>query len=194
MKTLTTRSATTAVCTALLIAGTAGQASAADEPARQSTASTIVVKGDNNNVAGNDLIMGNNNTSGTGHTVGTGDSPETNCLIIQNNTDITIDGGSAYALGAATVTQAPASQLAGGEQTRVCSAADNGIDENLTMVVSYHLPGGLRPESYVGFTIANDTLSGDCVYVSDQPAQPWQAQAVCQESAYKYSQGYATIG
>lgn len=69
MKTLTTRSATLAACTALLVAGTAGPASAAgtDEP----SGSNIVVKGDSNNVAGNDLLVGDNNTSGTGHTVTT---------------------------------------------------------------------------------------------------------------------------
>ncbi|MEU9057167.1 hypothetical protein AB0D37_43570 [Streptomyces sp. NPDC048384] len=195
MKTLTTRSAALAVCTALLTAGTVGQASAADEPAHQSAASTIVVKGDNNNVAGNDLHVGDNNTSGTGHTIGTGDdTPETNCLTIRNNTNITVDTGSAYTLGAATVTQQPASELAPGQQTQVCSAANSQFGQNLTMVVSYHLPGGLRPESDVSFTIANDTLTGDCVYVSDPPAQPWQAQAVCQENVERYSQGYATIG
>ncbi|GAA3595053.1 hypothetical protein [Streptomyces osmaniensis] len=68
MKTLTTRSATLAACTALLVAGIAGPASAAgtDEP----SGSNIVVKGDSNNVAGNDLLVGDNNTSGTGHSIG----------------------------------------------------------------------------------------------------------------------------
>ncbi|MEU9057266.1 hypothetical protein AB0D37_44270 [Streptomyces sp. NPDC048384] len=70
MKKLTTRSATLAACTALLISATAGQASAdaTDEP---SPSRLVVVKGDNNNVAGNDLHVGDNNTSGTGHTVTT---------------------------------------------------------------------------------------------------------------------------
>ncbi|MFD8230262.1 hypothetical protein ACFV16_40225 [Streptomyces massasporeus] len=65
----TMRSAALAACTALIIAGTVSQASATgtDEP----VASTIAVKGDSNNVAGNDLLVGDNNTSGTGHTVTT---------------------------------------------------------------------------------------------------------------------------
>ncbi|MFD8229122.1 hypothetical protein ACFV16_33945 [Streptomyces massasporeus] len=76
MKTLIKRSATLAACATLLIAGTAAQASAGDrdDPTRGSVANnggtSITVTGDNNNTAGNDLIIGNNNTSGTGHTVG----------------------------------------------------------------------------------------------------------------------------
>ncbi|MEU9057287.1 hypothetical protein AB0D37_44390 [Streptomyces sp. NPDC048384] len=202
MKTLTQRSAILAACTALLLAGTAVQASANDTDHSTTPGSVtnngdsnIIVIGNNNNAAGNDLIVGNNNTSGTGHTIGTGDlTPERNCLTIRNNTNITVDTGSAYALGAATVTRPPASELAAGQQTTVCSAANSGVGQDLTMVVSYHLPGGLRPESDVSFTIVNDTLTGDCAYVSDPPAQPWQAQAVCQENTEVYSQGYATIG
>ncbi|MFD8229858.1 hypothetical protein ACFV16_37930 [Streptomyces massasporeus] len=77
MKTLTARSATLAACAALLITGTAVQASANDtyghSGARSSDTdrykSDITVHGNNNNTAGNDLIIGNNNTSGTGHTI-----------------------------------------------------------------------------------------------------------------------------
>ncbi|MFD8230193.1 hypothetical protein ACFV16_39825 [Streptomyces massasporeus] len=77
MKTLTARSATLAACTALLIAGTAGPASAdaTDDPAPYRL---IAVKGNNNNVAGNDLIIGNNNNSGTGHTIGQPTQPQFN--------------------------------------------------------------------------------------------------------------------
>ncbi|QWA25956.1 hypothetical protein KJK32_45045 [Streptomyces sp. JCM17656] len=64
------RSATLAACTAFLIAGTGTQASAVgtDEPGP--SPSHIIVKGDDNNVAGNDLVVGNNHTSGTGHSIG----------------------------------------------------------------------------------------------------------------------------
>ncbi|MEU9057250.1 hypothetical protein AB0D37_44180 [Streptomyces sp. NPDC048384] len=70
MKKLTTRSATLAACTALLIAATVGQASADAADDEPTPSRIVVVKGGNNNVAGNDLHVGNNNTSGTGHSIG----------------------------------------------------------------------------------------------------------------------------
>ncbi|GAA3599167.1 hypothetical protein [Streptomyces osmaniensis] len=87
MKTLVTRSATLTACAALIIAGPAVQASANDNdhsitpnptttssnlpgPSSHNGDTKIIVKGNNNNTAGNDLIIGNNNTSGTGHRIG----------------------------------------------------------------------------------------------------------------------------
>ncbi|MEU9057282.1 hypothetical protein AB0D37_44365 [Streptomyces sp. NPDC048384] len=79
MKTLTARSATLAACAALLITGSAVQASANDTDGHSGAhrsdtdhhKTNITVHGNNNNTAGNDLIIGNNNVSGTGNTVGT---------------------------------------------------------------------------------------------------------------------------
>ncbi|MFD8230264.1 hypothetical protein ACFV16_40240 [Streptomyces massasporeus] len=77
MRTLTARSATLAACAVLLLTGTAVQASADDAYGHSGThrsgtdtyKTDITVRGDNNNTAGNDLIIGDNNTSGAGHTI-----------------------------------------------------------------------------------------------------------------------------
>ncbi|MFD8229280.1 hypothetical protein ACFV16_34800 [Streptomyces massasporeus] len=203
MKTLSTRCATLAACTALFIGGTAVQASANDTAHLPSSVTRsgeggdrITVTGNNNNTAGNDLIVGNNNTSGTGHTIGTVGTVETNCLTIVNTTTITLTGGFASVLGDATVTNPPSPNLQAGRSTTVCAAANNALDSLLTMTVSYQLPGPTSeiPSSQVEFTIANDTPTGECAYVSLTPTSPWQAQAVCQTNTDYYSQGYATIG
>ncbi|GAA3597089.1 hypothetical protein [Streptomyces osmaniensis] len=97
MKTFTTRSAALAACTALLLAATGGQASADanDEPAPYRL---IVVKGDKNNVAGNDLHLGNNNTSGTGHSIGQPQSPADQSLVAQGTVNVFNCTGSTLTL------------------------------------------------------------------------------------------------
>ncbi|MFD8229863.1 hypothetical protein ACFV16_37970 [Streptomyces massasporeus] len=76
MTTLTARSVLYGACTALLIAGIAGPASAEGTDAPPYSVPThkgtgnMTITGNSNSTAGNDLIIGNNNTSGTGHTIG----------------------------------------------------------------------------------------------------------------------------
>ncbi|GAA3595019.1 hypothetical protein [Streptomyces osmaniensis] len=74
MKIFSTRSAAIAACAALLIASITTQASAdgtGERPAPGNAANkghgNIAVTGNNNNTAGNDLVIGDNNISGTGH-------------------------------------------------------------------------------------------------------------------------------
>ncbi|QWA25941.1 hypothetical protein KJK32_44930 [Streptomyces sp. JCM17656] len=161
MKTFTKRSATLAACTVLLIAGTSGQASAADidapPPASPRTRApvNITVTGNNNKAAGNDLVIGNDNVSGTGNNAGgVTDLPyETSCMYIQNLTDVNLTNGTASVDLDATITQALPEELDAGDTATVCARANYILDTLLTLHANYEIIGN-TPAAF-HFTMTN---------------------------------------
>lgn len=76
MKRIGRRAAAGLAALVLLGVGSA-RAGAADDPDPNGSVPLIVNEGDNNNIAGRDLIVGNNNTVGAGHTITQGSLPLT---------------------------------------------------------------------------------------------------------------------
>ncbi|MFD8230090.1 hypothetical protein ACFV16_39270 [Streptomyces massasporeus] len=154
MRTLTARSATLAACAALLLTGTAVQASADDAYGHSGThrsgtdnyKTDITVRGDNNNTAGNDLIIGDNNTSGAGHTItnpplGTGVGEETTFAVV-NGTSRTLTIQSAADCHNCTVPGPFPFNMPPNVNSVVFPRATLGLGEGAQLSLHYTAPEG----------------------------------------------------